>query len=129
MRWDRLILETDCQRVQHDINGERRDRTEYGRIIGACQDLLRVQPHVKVSFVRREGNKAAHTIARRSINPVDPSTGETAPDWLCDSLFDLFDDLMKDELSFKKKNTLLAADFAIYVYNIIITSRHIIIPS
>ncbi|CAN1307002.1 hypothetical protein LINPERPRIM_LOCUS26955 [Linum perenne] len=67
MGWTRVVYETDCQTVVQEVKKDGINATEFGRRIEACRSLLQFQPHAEVVFVRRNGNRAAHIVARRAI--------------------------------------------------------------
>ncbi|CAN1347693.1 hypothetical protein LINPERPRIM_LOCUS41210 [Linum perenne] len=88
MGWARVVYETDCQVVVHEMQKEGVNSTEFGRKIELCRSLLQVQPHAEVVFVRRNGNRAAQVVARRAIDQGDTNIGSVAPDMLCNILSD-----------------------------------------
>ncbi|CAN1154315.1 Putative ribonuclease H protein At1g65750 [Linum perenne] len=77
-----VIIETDCETVQQAIGSQNHDATEFGNIVRRCKRRLTHQPHITVVFVRRECNRVADAIAKRSVYMSDPSIGQTSPDWL-----------------------------------------------
>ncbi|CAN1336164.1 hypothetical protein LINPERPRIM_LOCUS37035 [Linum perenne] len=89
MQWPKIIYETDCLNVVHGVRREEESHTEFGELITRCRTALRMQPQAEVVFVRRDGNRAAHTVARRSIQSVGLDLGSTSPDWFLDVLADV----------------------------------------
>ncbi|CAN1806583.1 hypothetical protein LINPERHAP1_LOCUS24726 [Linum perenne] len=88
MNWTRVVYETDCQVVIQAVEKGGTNITEFGRKIEVCKSLLQFQPHAEVVFIRRNGNRAAHAVARRTIHQADTVIGSAAPDWLCNILSD-----------------------------------------
>ncbi|CAN1337147.1 hypothetical protein LINPERPRIM_LOCUS37475 [Linum perenne] len=80
MGWTRVVYETNCQTVVQEVKKDGINTTKFGRRIEACRSLLQFQPHAEVVFVKRNGNRAAHIVARRAINQADTVIGSAAPD-------------------------------------------------
>ncbi|CAN0877067.1 hypothetical protein LINGRAHAP2_LOCUS11658, partial [Linum grandiflorum] len=59
-------FESDCQELVNAINNPPEDQTEFGTLVQLCGTKLQLQPYNKVLFVRRNGNKFTHKLARRS---------------------------------------------------------------
>jgi ribonuclease HI len=49
------------------LNGDE-DRSPMGNVIEDIKEELCIVPHWKVSFVRRDGNKVAHVLAKYALN-------------------------------------------------------------
>ncbi|CAN1170804.1 hypothetical protein LINPERHAP2_LOCUS29201 [Linum perenne] len=75
-----IKIEMDSQVVCQAMNSMEDDVTEYGDIIRRCKSL--VGQNMKICFIRKDRNVAAHVLARQSRNSVSPTTGETPPSWL-----------------------------------------------
>ncbi|CAN1281802.1 hypothetical protein LINPERPRIM_LOCUS17851 [Linum perenne] len=88
MGWQRASFESDCQSVVQSVKQDVPNITEFGRQVEACKSLLRLQPQAEVVFVRRDGNRAAHVVARRAIDRAESVMGSVAPDWLSHVLSD-----------------------------------------
>ncbi|CAN1254127.1 Putative ribonuclease H protein At1g65750 [Linum perenne] len=84
-----VIFETDSLSVQQAVEAGYADATEFGKIVGECRALLLAQPQFKVAFVRRECNRIADALAKRSLYSTVPSVGEVTPDWLVTMLDDV----------------------------------------
>ncbi|CAN1227220.1 hypothetical protein LINPERPRIM_LOCUS2783 [Linum perenne] len=84
-----VIFETDSLMVKQAVGGRSADITEFGRIVDECRSLLFSQPQFKVVFVRRECNRIADALAKRSLYSTDPVIGEVTPDWLVTLLADV----------------------------------------
>lgn len=72
LRWlanmglDHAIFETDCKGLVDRLHSTMVDHTELGDLIFSCKYLLRLNPHFKVQFVKRQANGVAHALARVS---------------------------------------------------------------
>ncbi|CAN1166125.1 Putative ribonuclease H protein At1g65750 [Linum perenne] len=82
--WTGMVFESDAQEVVRAIQTSRRDDTEFGDILGACDALLRRNPGFSIAFVRRGQNKIAHELARHSASYFLPFFSDDAPIWLTD---------------------------------------------
>ena len=63
---DHVIFETDAKSTVDALNNHETDISEFGSIISECRDLLNQVLSFKYSFVRREANVIAHSLARES---------------------------------------------------------------
>ncbi|CAN1135676.1 hypothetical protein LINPERHAP2_LOCUS8986 [Linum perenne] len=79
-----IKIELDSQTVCTAINSAEEDLTEFGDIINRCRRLI--DQGMKIVFVRRDRNVAAHVLARQSRHSVSPSIGEAPPSWLVEAL-------------------------------------------
>jgi hypothetical protein len=59
-------IELDCKLVTDSIMDRTNNRAEFGNIMSTCRSLLTHFPNIKISFVRRQANFVAHTLARAS---------------------------------------------------------------
>jgi ribonuclease HI len=75
----RVVIELDCMLVVNAINEKLRDSTEFGAIIKQCRLLLDNHPNFKISFIRRQANFVAHTLARASKSYASRQTFELIP--------------------------------------------------
>lgn len=51
------------------------DETEFRRIVQRCKDLISFSNLITVVHVRRDANRAAHTLARQSCLVQNPTVG------------------------------------------------------
>lgn len=66
LRYIQEHVELDAQLVYEAIRSTEDDNSEFSFVIQNCRDLLRSMPHVSLSWVRRECNKAAHVMVRHA---------------------------------------------------------------
>jgi len=59
-------IELDCKLVTDDIVDRTNNHAEFGNIMLTCRSFLTYFPNFKISFVRRQANFVAHTLARAS---------------------------------------------------------------
>jgi ribonuclease HI len=59
-----IQLETDCFQVIQTLHSKTRNNTEFGIIISLCRRLLNLNMNCKVSHVRRQTNRVAHSLAQ-----------------------------------------------------------------
>jgi ribonuclease HI len=57
-------LETDCLQIIHALQSKSRNNTEFGIVINLCRSLLNLIPNCKVSHIRRQANRVAHSLAQ-----------------------------------------------------------------
>jgi ribonuclease HI len=60
-------IELDCKLVVDSICDKNNNQAEFGNIIADCRSLLQQFTNFKISFVRRQANVVAHSLARVSI--------------------------------------------------------------
>jgi hypothetical protein len=78
LRWIRntrygvIQIETDCLQVVQELNGKRRNDTEFGSIIEECRRLLVLNLNCKVNHVRRQANRVAHELAQATRFTASP---------------------------------------------------------
>lgn len=70
LRWlqdlqvDHVTFESDCKYMVDQLHSDEQDLTEFESILEHCRDILRVKPHYRVGFVKRQANNiVAHTLA------------------------------------------------------------------
>ncbi|CAN1281420.1 hypothetical protein LINPERPRIM_LOCUS17732 [Linum perenne] len=81
-----VIFETDSQVLCSNLERPQSDSSEFGLIVRYCLALLTSFPQWRVQFVRRERNRVAHELARRSIAQGSTVTCDNPPPWLIDSV-------------------------------------------
>jgi ribonuclease HI len=59
-------FELDCKLVVDSIVDRTNNQAEFGTIISICKSLLSQSPNFKISFVRRQANSVAHSLAKVS---------------------------------------------------------------
>ena len=52
---------------------------EFGDIISQCRNILSTNPDFRVSYVRRQENRVAHSIARASLSQPSPNLFHQVP--------------------------------------------------
>lgn len=62
----RVTIELDCKSVVDGIRGVCHSVTEFGSILSSCRNLLSLSQNYTVSFIRRQANLVAHSLARAS---------------------------------------------------------------
>jgi len=77
-----VIFESDCKFVVDAVNSSQVPHNEIGDIISRCQDLLSSHSQFIVSYVRRQANKVAHSIARASLSHPNPYIFDHVPSYL-----------------------------------------------
>ncbi|WJX44042.1 hypothetical protein P8452_31070 [Trifolium repens] len=60
-----VSIELDCKPVVDSIMDTSNNHSEFGKIMSACK-LLQQYPNFKISFIRRQANLVARTLARAS---------------------------------------------------------------
>jgi ribonuclease HI len=63
-----IHIEGDAKVVIDALLSDDEVRSHMGNVIEDIKEELRTVPHWKVSFVRREGNKIAHVLAKTALN-------------------------------------------------------------
>jgi len=61
-----VLIELDCKLVVDSIFYRNSNQAEFGSIISECRSLLKHYSNFKISFVMRQANFVAHTLARAS---------------------------------------------------------------
>ncbi|CAN1316800.1 hypothetical protein LINPERPRIM_LOCUS30201 [Linum perenne] len=84
----RVMFESDAKEVTDQVGASETEDTEFGEIIQQCRDIISRHEGFAISFVRRNGNMVAHTLARRSCSFLSPTVGVAPPDWLHELLQD-----------------------------------------
>lgn len=64
--WDRVIIETDCLSVFHDLSPKSSYLISFGVVLDACFALSSRFSSLLFSFVKRSGNVHAHDIVTAS---------------------------------------------------------------
>jgi ribonuclease HI len=59
-----IEVESDCLQAVQAINSRHANNTEFGSIIVMCRNLLFLRNNCKVSYVRRQANQVAHSLAQ-----------------------------------------------------------------
>ncbi|XP_075499854.1 uncharacterized protein LOC142538418 [Primulina tabacum] len=67
MGYDKVIVETDSKISADAIHSDARDLTEFGLTITPCRAIIRNQTSFKVDHVRRQANRAAHTLVKTAL--------------------------------------------------------------
>jgi len=62
----KVHIELDCKLVVDGIVDSSNNQSEFGNIMANCRALLQHFPNFKISFVRRQANYVAHSLARES---------------------------------------------------------------
>jgi ribonuclease HI len=65
-RWNlcNTIIEMDAKMIVDAVHSRTRPRTFWGKIVDSCVKKMKNRSGIKVSWMRRAGNKAAHELAR-----------------------------------------------------------------
>jgi ribonuclease HI len=63
-----IHMEGDAKIVIDALLSGDEDRSHMGNVIEDIKEELRIVSHWKVSFVRKEGNKVAHALAKTALN-------------------------------------------------------------
>ncbi|CAN1146725.1 Putative ribonuclease H protein At1g65750 [Linum perenne] len=79
-----VILEMDSLNIVQAISSEEEDQTELGILCDGARRSM--HPSWTIQYARRNGNLAAHTLARHSRYLTSPIVGDTSPPWLIDAL-------------------------------------------
>ncbi|KAK4438714.1 hypothetical protein Salat_0205900 [Sesamum alatum] len=66
--WRRISIEGDCLNIIRRLNSSTTDNSMLGPIIHHTRELGRFCTEVEFSFIRRDGNKPAHLLARQAGN-------------------------------------------------------------
>jgi len=61
-----VSIELDCKLVVDGILDKSTNQSEFGKIMSDCMMLLSNYPNFKISFVKRQANFVAHSLARAS---------------------------------------------------------------
>ncbi|CAN1804672.1 Putative ribonuclease H protein At1g65750 [Linum perenne] len=86
-------FEVDSQLVANAIASGEVNTTEFGVLINRCREVLQANPGFRVCFIRRDRNRVAHELARRSFSLASRFVGYVSPNWLDDALADVCIDL------------------------------------
>ncbi|CAN1810344.1 Putative ribonuclease H protein At1g65750 [Linum perenne] len=92
IRWVRSMglsnveFETDAEVLVNRLSKRVLDFTEFGSMVARCLELLDGGNSLVVSFARRNRNKVAHALARRSCLLASPFVGFASPVGLDDAL-------------------------------------------
>lgn len=65
---DHVYIEMDSSRVVQGLNSLSMDASEYGFILSNCRQLFSNLPNFHVSFVKRQANLVAHSLARAAAD-------------------------------------------------------------
>ncbi|CAN0827458.1 Putative ribonuclease H protein At1g65750 [Linum grandiflorum] len=86
MGYETCIFETDCQPVAQAVNGTTSDISEFGIRVAQCRAILAEKSQFTVNWVRRNRNRVAHELARRSHSLTSTILGEATPEWRNESM-------------------------------------------
>lgn len=67
MGYDKVIVESDSKTSVDAIHSEAPDLTEFGLSITVCRALIRNQSSIKIEYIRRQANRAAHTLVKTAL--------------------------------------------------------------
>jgi ribonuclease HI len=70
--WNNVLFETDCKTLVEALYSPIVPTNEFGDLVSCCRSLLASNSDFAVSFIRRQANKVAHTIARASLSHTSP---------------------------------------------------------
>jgi ribonuclease HI len=63
-----VSIELDCKQVVDGISNNIGTNSEFGAILRSCKVSLSFFPNFKISYVRRQANNVAHSLARASLS-------------------------------------------------------------
>ncbi|PNX57579.1 60S ribosomal protein l23, partial [Trifolium pratense] len=64
----KVIIELDSKRIVTAVKHKDFPRNQWGRIAKRCAQLMEANRDVSIAWVRREGNVAAHCLARWAVS-------------------------------------------------------------
>jgi len=67
-----VLFETDSKILSDAINSNFTPSNEFGDLVVQCRSLLLDRPDFAVSYIRRQANGVAHSIARASLSNPSP---------------------------------------------------------
>jgi len=67
-----VLFETDSKILSDAINSNFTPSNEFGDLVIQCRSLLLDRPDFAVSYIRRQANRVAHSIARASLSNPSP---------------------------------------------------------
>ncbi|CAN1218980.1 hypothetical protein LINPERPRIM_LOCUS1486, partial [Linum perenne] len=83
----KVNFQSDAKQVVVDVINKRTEmRTELGDLTRSCITILTRNPYFEVSFIERDHNRVAHSLARHSIILTTPCVGVISLEWLIDAL-------------------------------------------
>jgi len=71
-RFHHVYYETDSKILTKAILSNTIHHNEFGDLVAQCRNLLITNSGFKVSFIRRQANRVAHSIARASLTHPSP---------------------------------------------------------
>jgi len=74
-----VLFETDCMSLVDALTSPAISISEFGNLVSQCRRLLSSNLDYVVSFVKRQANRVAHTIARASLSHSSPHTCNDVP--------------------------------------------------
>ncbi|XP_073279568.1 uncharacterized protein [Primulina huaijiensis] len=77
--YDKVIVETDSKISEDEVHSEEPYFTEFGLTISACRALIRNQSSLKFGNVRRQANRAAHTLVKTALQQACFGTTYVTP--------------------------------------------------
>ncbi|XP_074368461.1 uncharacterized protein LOC141708634 [Apium graveolens] len=92
----RVIVETDSLLTVRAVLGKQEYALEIGHVIEHCKLLLQLLPEVSVSFVRKQANKLAHSLARIPCSIYCYNVFTSLPTHLLETIANDFFSLMKE---------------------------------
>ncbi|CAN1291744.1 hypothetical protein LINPERPRIM_LOCUS21274 [Linum perenne] len=81
-----VTFETDARVVVNALSSLLDNTSEFGDLLRSYRAVLIRHPNFVVNFIRRDRNRVAHTLAKRSISFLKPVCGSDSPEWLDDVL-------------------------------------------
>ncbi|XP_073317263.1 uncharacterized protein [Primulina huaijiensis] len=79
MGYDKVIVESNSKTSVDAIHSDALDLTEFGLSITACRALSRNQSSIKIEYIRRQANRAAHTLVKTAIQQACFSISYVVP--------------------------------------------------
>jgi ribonuclease HI len=77
-----VLFETDSMSLVNALNTSNTPLNEFGDLVLQCKNLLLNNSDFVVSFVRRQANKTAHSIARAALSHPSPHVFYDVPSTL-----------------------------------------------
>lgn len=79
MQVEHFVIEWGYSSIVNAISNNKADNSELGIIISQCRDLLLRFSSCQVSFIRRQANSVAHSLARASRFYANPHVFDYIP--------------------------------------------------
>jgi ribonuclease HI len=74
-----VIIESDCQSLVNAISKRSDIRKRWGRVVNRCNSFLFRNPNSAISWVRRDGNRVAHQLAKWAEHEPNIDWSTTIP--------------------------------------------------